>query len=249
MLALLATIATLAAATPAWQPGVLDAEAFARTRRGAVSFSVRTACGAWGRRQDRPVPSASVLKAMLLVAHLQRGAIRDRPLSAAQKALLGPMIRRSDNLAVARVLALVGPARLQRDAARWGMRDFRVVENPWGRSQITARDQARFWLHVDRRLPSRHRRYGLTLLRTIVPSQRWGIGQASPRGWTLHFKGGWGSGSGAVEHQVALLTRGEERVSLAILTTAQGTHRYGRATLRGMARRLLRGLATAPRVC
>jgi Beta-lactamase enzyme family len=249
MLALLATTATLAAATPAWQPGVLDAEAFASTRRGAVSFSVRTACGAWGRRQDRPVQSASVLKAMLLVAYLQRGEVRDRPLGARQKALLSPMIRSSDNIAATRVLALVGPARLQRDAERWGMRDFRVVENPWGRSQITARDQARFWLHIDRRLPSRHRRYGLTLLRTIVPSQRWGIGQASPRGWTLHFKGGWGSGSGAVDHQVALLTRGDQRVSLAILTTAQGTHRYGRATLRGMAERLLRGLDAAPRVC
>jgi hypothetical protein len=71
----------------------------------------------------------------------------------------------------------------------------------------------------------------------------------APRGWTLHFKGGWGSGSGRVDHQVALLTRGAQRVSLAILTTAQGTHAYGRATLRGMAARLLRGLAARRRVC
>jgi Beta-lactamase enzyme family len=256
VLALLATAAALAApaiaggaAAPPWQPGVLAAEAYARTRRGQVSFTVRTECGTWGRRQDRQVQSASVLKAMLLVAELQRGAVRDRPLTAGQKALLSPMIRRSDNVAATRVLALVGPQRLQRDARRWGMRDFRVVENPWGRSQITARDQARFWLHVDRRLPPRHRAYGLALLRTIVPSQRWGIGRVAPRGWTLHFKGGWGSGSGAVDHQVALLTRGDQRVSLAILATAQGTHAYGKTTLRGMASRLLRGLATVPRVC
>jgi hypothetical protein len=147
------------------------------------------------------------------------------------------------------VLAIISPERLQRDARRWGMRDFQVVPDPWGRSQITARDQARFWLHIDRRLPPRHRAYGLTLLRTIVPSQRWGVGRVVPRGWTLHFKGGWGSGSGKVDNQVALLTRGEERVSLAILTTAQGTHVYGQATLRGMARRLLRGLAATGSVC
>jgi beta-lactamase class A len=251
MLAALAATATLLApaAPPRWQPGVLAAEAYARTRRGQVSFAVRTACGEWGRRQDRAVPSASVLKAMLLVAELQRGDVRDRALTRNEKALLNPMIRRSDNDAATRVLELVGPQRLQRDAERWGMRAFHVVPHPWGQSSITARDQARFWLHIDRRLPPRHRAYGLTLLRTIVPSQRWGVGRVAPRGWTLHFKGGWGSGSGAVDHQVALLTRGDQRVSLAIMTTAQGTHRYGQATLRGMARRLLRGLAAAPRVC
>jgi Beta-lactamase enzyme family len=257
MLAALATTAALLAPAqahaatppPAWTPGVLAAEAYARTRRGQVAFAVRTECGEWGRRQDRAVPSASVLKAMLLVAELRRGAVRDRALTRAEKALLNPMIRRSDNTAATRVLALVGPQRLQQDAERWGMRDFHVVPNPWGMSAITARDQARFWLHLDRRLPPRHRAYGLALLRTIVPSQRWGVARVAPRGWTLHFKGGWGSGTGAVDHQVALLTRGDQRVALAIMTTAQGTHLYGQATLRGMAARLLRGLAAAPRVC
>ena len=246
---MLALLATTAAAALAWQPGVLDAEAYAHARRGQVSFAVRTPCGTWGRRQDRAAPSASVLKAMLLVAYLQRGDVRGRPLTAHERALLSPMIRRSDNAAATRVLQLVGPQRLQRDATRWGMRAFHVVPTPWGMSRITARDQARFWLRIDRRLPPRHRAYGLTLLRTIVPSQRWGVGRVEPRGWTLHFKGGWGSGSGAVDHQVALLTRGDQRVSLAIMTTAQGTHAYGQATLRGIASRLLRGLARAERVC
>jgi beta-lactamase class A len=244
MLALLATTAALA-----WQPAVDDADAFAHARRGTVSFAVRTECGAWGRKQDRAVPSASVLKAMLLVAYLQRDAVRTRPLSAAQRRLLSPMIRRSDNAAASRVFAVVGARRLQRAAERWGMKAFRVSPSPWGMSRITARDQARFWLHIDRRLPPRHRAYGLALLRTVVPSQRWGVGAVAPRGWTLHFKGGWGSGSGAVDHQVALLTRGDQRVSLAIMTTAQGTHAYGKATLRGVARRLLRGLADRTTVC
>jgi Beta-lactamase enzyme family len=244
LLALLATTAALA-----WQPGVADAEAFAHARRGTVSFAVRTACGAWGRRQDAGVPSASVLKAMLLVAYVQRASVRDRPLGRDQKALLDPMIRRSDDRAATKVFNIVTPSRLQRDAGRWGMRAFHVSAFPWGMSQVTARDQARFWLHLDRRLPPRHRQYGLRLLRTIVPSQRWGVGRATPRGWTLHFKGGWGSGTGAVDHQVALLTRGDQRVSLAIMTTAQGTHAYGKATLRGMAKRLLSGLAGRARVC
>jgi len=45
-----------------------------------------------------------------------------------------------------------------------------------------------------------------------------------------------------VEHQVALLTRGDERVAIAVLTTGSPSHRYGKQTLRGLAERLLRGL-------
>lgn len=244
MLAPLATTAALA-----WTPAVADARTFARARRGAVSFSVRTECGAWGWRRDASAPSASVIKAMVLVAYLQRDGVRDRPLGADQKALLNPMIRRSDNVAATKAFTIVGASRLQRDAERWGMKAFRVSPQPWGASRITARDQARFWLHLDRRLPPRHRQYGLRLTRTIVPSQRWGVARVAPRGWTLHFKGGWGSGSGAVDHQVALLTHGDQRVSLAILTTGQRTHAYGKATLKGVARRLLAGLDDRARVC
>lgn len=252
MLAALASAAVLAAgpaAAPAWQPGILAAEAYARTRRGQVSFAVRTPCGAWGRRVDRAVPSASVVKAMMLVAYLRRDGVRDRALTAGERALLAPMIRRSDDAAASRVVGLVGADRLARDARIWGMRDFHLRLPIWGDSLITARDQTRLWLRIDRRLPPRHRAYGLQLLRTVVPSQRWGVGRASPSGWTAHFKGGWGSGTGAVDHQAALLTRGDERVALAMLTTAQGTHAYGKATLEGLARRLTRGLAGRARVC
>ena len=83
-------------------------------------------------------------------------------------------------------------------------------------------------------------------LKTVTKSQRWGIGKATPRGWTAYFKGGWGSGTGRVDHQVALLTRGRERVSVAVLTVTNGTHKTGKATLRGVFLRLLRGLAESP---
>jgi hypothetical protein len=75
-----------------------------------------------------------------------------------------------------------------------------------------------------------------------VPSQRWGLAQVIPAGWRLHFKGGWGSGTGAVDHQVGLLRRGEHRVSIAVLTTGSPSHAYGKATLRGVSARLLAGL-------
>ena len=46
---------------------------------------------------------------------------------------------------------------------------------PWGLSTIDVADQTRFFLHIDRRVPRRHRRYAMRLLGSIVPSQRWGI--------------------------------------------------------------------------
>lgn len=119
------------------------------------------------------------------------------------------------------------------------MTRFREAFPVWGSSLTTARDQTRLFLAYDRLLPRRHRAYALGLLRQIAPSQRWGVARAVPRGWTLRFKGGWGSGRGLVDHQVALLTRGRERVSVAVFTLASPSHAYAIETLRGVFRRLL----------
>ena len=176
---------------------------------------------------------------MLLVAYLRRA--RERRLTRRDRRLLGPMIRRSDNVAATRVRDLVGNRGLSRFARRAGMRRFRP-HAIWGLSRVDAHDLSSFMLRVDRLTPRRHRAYALRLLSTVVRSQRWGVAEVAPRGWRLYFKGGWGSGTGRVDHQAALLTRGENRVAVAITTTDNGSHATGKATLRGIARRLLRGL-------
>ena len=181
------------------------------------------------------------MKTIFLAAYLRRA--RDRPLRAADRALLGPMIRRSDNVTATRVRNIVGDAALRRVARSAGMTDFRVAP-VWGMSRTSARDQARLFHRLERVLPARHRPYALRLLARVVPSQRWGVARALPRGWRIWFKGGWGSGTGAVDHQAAVLARGERRIALAITTTGNGSHAAGKETLRGIAARLLRGLAT-----
>jgi hypothetical protein len=244
---LLATIiAMLALASPAaaadWRPHVHDAIAYAKERRGTVAFHARTSTRAWGWRAARTFPSASVLKPMLMLAYLDRPSVRSRRLKATDRALLAPMIRRSDNASASRILGIVGTAGLRRVARRAGMERFTPVTPIWGHSRITAEDQSGFFLRLPELLPPRHRAYALELLGTIVPAQRWGIGRVSLPGWEVYFKGGWGSGTGAVDHQVALLARGDERVAVAVLTVGNGTHAYGKETLRGMFERLLRGL-------
>jgi beta-lactamase class A len=238
---LAALVSPAGASAQRWYPDVQRAAAWADQRQGSVTFAVRT--GEWlrGRGLDRQVPSASVIKAMFMVTYLRQASVRDRPLDAADRALLAPMIRRSDNVAATRVRDIVGNAAVVRLAEDAGMTRFEIA-SVWGLSLISARDQTRFFLGIEALLPERHRAYAMRLLRTIVRSQRWGMGAVVPDGWRLHFKGGWGSGTGAVDHQVGLLTRGEHRVAIAVLTTGSPSHAYGKATLRGVSRRLMRGL-------
>jgi beta-lactamase class A len=234
LLAALASSLALAVAPPV---DIAAARAYAAHRPGTVAFAVRSETGFAGVGVDRVFPSASVLKAMLLVAYARHA--RDRPFTARERALLAPMIRRSDNTAATTIFTRVGVSGLARLARVSGMHRFRAASPIWGNSQITARDQTRFFLHIDALLPARHRAYGMRLLRTVVPSQRWGIGRLELPGWRVYFKGGWGSGTGRVDHQVALLVKGDERLSMAVLTAADGSHAAGKQTLEGVFRRLL----------
>jgi hypothetical protein len=226
-----------------WSPGIAAARRWSRARNGDVSFAVRTGSREWGLREHHRVPTASVLKAMLLIAYLDMPSVRSRRLGPADRALLVPMIRRSDNTAATRVRGIVGDLRLVGLARSTGMTQFRPAAI-WGLSQTTAADQARFFLRIDHTVVARHRAFAMTQLRSIVASQRWGIGRIRLPGWTVYFKGGWGTGTGRVDHLVALLTSGCRRVSVAVMTTDDGTHMYGKQTLFGVFRRLLAGLPT-----
>ena len=226
-------------------PVAIDAaREYAAQRPGIVAFAVRSDTGFAGVGVDRVFPSASVLKAMLLVAYTR--SAKDRPLTRSEKALLDPMIRRSANGPASTIFTRVGVARLQRLASQAGMTRFKAASPVWGNSQITARDQTRLFLHIDTLLPRRHRAYGLKLLRTVVTAQRWGIGRLDLPDWHVYFKGGWGSGTGRVDHQVALLIKGDERLAVAVLTADDGSHAAGKRTLEGVFRRLLKGLHGAP---
>ncbi len=229
-----------AAATPLEKPllvevgGIEVAQRWARRRAGTVAFAVA--------REGRPIRgvaihrryySASVVKAMLALAVLR--AARDRPLTAGERALLRPMIVVSDNDAATAVYASVGAGALYGIARAARMTNFDVSFN-WADAQLTAHDQARLFMRIDRLTPRRHRGYFRRLLASIAPSQRWGIAPvAARRGFHVMFKGGWRIG---IFHQVALLEREGKRVALAVLTRS-ADHGYGRETQAGIAARLL----------
>ena len=225
-----------------WTPNTDAAIRYALSRRGIIAFAVRTHHHYWGWYDTRIYPSASVLKPMLMVAYLRRSDVRDRDLTGDERGTLEPMIRWSDNNAANKMFNAVGTRGLDQLALDAHMKHFSPSSPVWGNSQIDAEDQTEFFLHIDKLIPPRHRAYAMNLLETIVPWQRWGVGQVQPAGWRLFFKGGWGSGTGRVDHQVALLTHSRIRLSVAVMTMDDGSHQYGQDTLRGMFERLLGGL-------
>lgn len=212
-----------------------EARAYARTREGGVSFAVvGSGHRVQGHQQTVTYPAASVAKAMLLVKVLRNA--RDRELTAAERDRLRRIITQSRNQPARYLFARVGSAGLYEVAAAAGMEHFASNSSLFD-SRITAEDQARFFLRIDALVPKRHRRYARRLLSGTIEPHQWGIPPAAEeRHMRWFIKGGWRSD---VVHQVGLLERSKRRrIAIAILTstTNQG---YGRATVEGVARRIL----------
>jgi beta-lactamase class A len=257
VIALLVAAATVAASTPAtasfWEAeqfagaaakrsapltttaGIRRARRFAHMRQGTVAFAVldgRTRPR--GLRRTLQFQSASVSKAMLLVAVLRRAG--RRKLSATERGLVKPMITVSDNDAASALYARVGGDGLRRVARAAGMNRF-MDAGHWAAARITAADQARLFLHIDELVPAAHRRYARKLLSSIVGPQRWGIARIA-RGERVKafFKGGWRND---VTHQVALLERSGRRIALAVLTKGSPSMAYAVETIERIAARVL----------
>lgn len=224
-----------------WPKRIAAAERFADARAGTISFAVVDEDGELrGHHIDRVHNSASVVKVMFMVALLREPDVRHDTLTDSERALLGPMIKRSDNQTATAVYNRVGEQALYKLARDAGLDHF-TTQPIWGLTTITPGSQARFFSRLQRYIPRRHRRYAIGLLRRIVPSQRWGIPPAAPEGWKLHFKGGWSGRPNWRVNQVMLLRKPPRRFSVAILTRDQPSKNYGEQTIEGVARRLLRG--------
>jgi D-alanyl-D-alanine dipeptidase len=224
---------------------VQAARRFLSRRAGIVSWALIDSHGrmhALGAR--RTFISASLVKAMLLVAYLRHAG--NRVPTADERALLGPMITRSDNRLASAVFARVGDAGVRALAARAGMRSF-SVSGYWSGAHFSAADQARFFRVFDLLVPQRSRAYARGLLSSIVAWQRWGFSRFSlAAGFHTFFKGGWRRTSlGRLVHEAALFERGPLRVSMAVLSDGNPSHDYGTATLRGVAQRIFRTRAAA----
>ena len=215
---------------------------WAEDRAGEVGVAVVDNRGALHTyNAHRQFQSASVAKAMLLVAYLRR---HPRP-TTAMRLTLRSMIEKSDNVSADTVYGLVGNRGLLGVAKLAGMRDFDVGTS-WINTRMTAADQARFFYRYESYLPTRSIAFARQLLSGITPLQRWGIAAAAgTAGWKVFFKGGWLGEYNEVMNQAAWLERGGVRWSLAVLTDDNPTSSYGRQTQKGITGLLLGHKPTA----
>jgi hypothetical protein len=210
-------------------------------RAGRTAFAVVDSAGRLrGLRMHARFASASVVKAMLLVAYLRRLHRRHAGLDAGARSKLGSMIHVSDNAAGSAIFAVVGQLGLRRLARLAMMTDF-APSPVWGGTLISAADQARYFYIQERLIPARSRRYARGLLSGIAPSKSWGIPAVARPRFAVWFKGGWNPARGRV-HQVARLERRDTRIAIAVLQDGTPSMGYGEATIAGVTRRLLAGI-------
>jgi hypothetical protein len=234
-----------AGVAPRGYPGpaaIAAARAYLGQRGGYTSFAVLDSDGRMhGAHLHRTFVTASVVKAMLLVAYLREMAAERGHLDADSRSLLEPMIHLSDNYAATEIWEHDGDSRLRALARRAGMTDF-SIEGEWGNARISAADQARYFFEMEKLIPARFRHFADHLLSHIAGFESWGIpAVARPRHWTVYFKGGWrGTGRGQLVHQIARLRRPGERVAIAVMTDGDPSMEYGIETIEGVAGRLLR---------
>jgi hypothetical protein len=220
---------------------IAAAARFLDSRAGATALAVVDSQGREsGVRLHEHFRTASVVKAMMLVAYLQMLSARHRDLNAGDRSLLYPMIHVSDNRAASAVLAIVGGGALARVAHEAGMSGYAPGAGWWGFTQTSAADQARFFALLGALIPGQFYGYARGLLMGIDPSQSWGIPAVARPRWQVFFKGGW-LPMERVFNQVARLERPGVTFTIAVLTAGEPSMGYGEQTIEGVAGTLLRG--------
>jgi hypothetical protein len=218
------------------------AAGFLASRAGRTAFAVVDSEGREsGVREHWTFVSASVVKAMLLVAYLRRLDARGQHhIDSFSNSFLFPMINVSDNSAATQTWSIVGDSGLYAVAHAAGMTDFSIV-GIWANAQISAADQAKFFFKMDSLIPHEFVGYAHFLLSTIVGFESWGIpAVARPRGYAVWFKGGWrGTGLGQLVHQVGRLSGHGRTFSIAVMTDGDPSMGYGIGTIQGVTASLL----------
>ncbi len=230
---------------PEGYPGshaIARAARYLSSRAGRLAFAVVDSEGREsGVHEHWTFVSASVVKAMLLVAYLRRlDAHGQHSIDSYSNSFLYPMINVSDNNAATQTWSIVGDSGLYAVAHAAGMQDFSIV-GIWANAQISAYDQAKFFFEMDSLIPHEFVGYARHLLSTIAAYESWGIPAiARPRGYNVFFKGGWrGTGLGQLVHQIGRL-EGHKRVfSIAVMTDGDPSMGYGIDTIQGVTASLL----------
>jgi hypothetical protein len=195
----------------------------------------------WGAREHVAFQTASLAKAMLLVAYLRSHPHAD----AALDAVATKMIEESDNGSAYAIQGVVGMSGLRKVATLAHMKDFRTG-SAWVDSRSSAADQAQLFYRYFSYVPSSRRAFARRLLSGITSMQRWGIpAAAGPERWTPYFKGGWLGTDNHLMVQAGRLEKDGVAWAVAIMTDENPSRSYGWDTEKGFTGLLLGRQPTA----
>ena len=185
---------TSSIANPSAYVDLADAQAIAQASGVQVGFAVSDSSGniIASYQGDQTEPSASITKAMLLVAYL-RQAGASTP-TGAEDAQLTAMIENSDNSAADATFQQVGAAAVQKVATDAGMTNFSLTTTDplyvLGESRVTANDQAKFFAKINTLIPAPQLSYAQNLMSHLASTDQWGIlSDGLPA--TIYSKAGW----------------------------------------------------------
>jgi hypothetical protein len=186
--------------------------------------------------------SASTVKATILAALLRKADQQHRGLTSKEKSEVWSMISVSDNDAATYLWNDVGMWWLQHflDLAR--MTDTTLgTGGYWGLTLETAYDESlllQLLVNPNSVLTSGNRSYELSLMGSVVASQRWGTPAGVPSGFAVHVKNGWlpVPGYGWFINSLGAFTRTGQTYTVDILTDRNSTMSYGVTTVQDIAK-------------
>lgn len=220
---------------------------YLRGRSGAVGVAVRVPGSGttytYTKTRARNY-TASIVKVQIMAAVMLRAQDAGRGLTAWEKSQIVPMIRQSDNAATTRLFNdLGGRSAITRSAARLKM--TATVADPggrWGLTSTTPADQVILMEHFARStglLNSTNRAYGLSEMRKVASSQRWGVTAGPPSGSTA-VKNGWlPRTTGWHVNSIGFTKSGSSQYTIAVLTNDNpGSMSTQISTIEGVSRRV-----------
>ncbi|HEU5286901.1 MAG TPA: serine hydrolase, partial [Candidatus Limnocylindria bacterium] len=222
-----------------------DAESYARSRppTWGVAAIVPSRGIVYAENADTQVPTASIVKVLVLLTVLEQARQDHRPASDTELALLWPMITESDNDATSQLWEDIGRGQAVASYLR-GIGVSGFTPDPatsWGVSFVSARAMATTLgkLLAGEILDAPSRTLALRMLDGVVPQQRWGVtaGTSSEAGDRVGVKNGWypGEEGWRVNSVGVVRPAGAAPYALAIVTDGRATMREGIETIEGIA--------------
>jgi beta-lactamase class A len=232
------------------------ATAFARSRPPIVGVAVVVpGSGAiYTQNADEQVPTACVVKVLVMLVVLERARLERRPVTDGELALLWPMVTESDNDSTSQLWEDIGRGQAVASYLRVvGVTGFTPDPGTsWGVSFASARAMATVLgkLLNAEILDEPSRALAFRLLDGVIPQQRWGVtaGTDATAGDAVGLKNGWYPGEeGWRVNSVGIVRpKGRTSYAIAVMTAARESWREGIATIEGVAERVNAARGTRP---